>query len=75
MKESGGDKPIGVIIHKETPCVVTLISKKLKCHVFHFILPLFSPTKSENRRNKSFPGWGAGTGTSGREVLGKWVEE
>jgi hypothetical protein len=31
----------------ETPCVTTFISNKQKCH---FILFLFSSTKSENRR-------------------------
>jgi hypothetical protein len=41
MKKIRGDKPVGVIIHiihKETPCVASFISKKLKCHVFHFHL-------------------------------------
>jgi hypothetical protein len=58
MKKIRGGKPIGVIIHiyidyhKETPCIATFISNKLKCHVFHFIFYLFSSTKLENRRVK-----------------------
>jgi hypothetical protein len=42
MKKIRRDKPIGVIIHiymeisKETPCVATFTSNKLKCHVYLF---------------------------------------
>jgi hypothetical protein len=50
------DGPIGAVIHihtwkyhKETPCVATCISNKLKCHVFCFIFSLFSP-KLESRK-------------------------
>jgi hypothetical protein len=35
--------------HKETPCVTSFISNKLKCHVFCFTFSLFSSIKSENR--------------------------
>jgi hypothetical protein len=44
---------------------------KLKCHVFHLIFSLFSPTKSENRKEEQVLPRGR-AGTSGREeVLGK----
>jgi hypothetical protein len=37
-------------ITRKLPVYVTFISNKLKCHLFHFVLSLFSSTKSENRR-------------------------
>jgi hypothetical protein len=56
MKKIKGDKPIGVIIHtymeisQGNSCVATFLSNKQKCHAFHFIFSLLSPTKSEKRR-------------------------
>jgi hypothetical protein len=58
MKKVKGDKQIGVTLHtcpwkyhKETPCVATFISNKLKC-CFSFYLFSFSSTKSKNRKAK-----------------------
>jgi hypothetical protein len=57
MKKIRGAKPIGVMIHtyKEISQGNSLFSylyHKPKCHVFCFICSLFSPTKSENRREE-----------------------
>jgi hypothetical protein len=46
--------------HKETPCVATFISKKLKCHVSHFIVCLFLFYKTEEQEGGTCPPSGEG---------------
>jgi hypothetical protein len=52
MKKIRGDEPIGVIKHtyKETPCIVTFISNKHKCHFFPFFF--YKIREQENRRTE-----------------------
>jgi hypothetical protein len=53
-------------ISQGTPCITTIISNKLKYHVFHFIYSFVSSTKSGNRRAEQvFPGEKAGTNVRG----------
>jgi hypothetical protein len=45
------DESSGVIIHIYVELSQgNSLYHKLKCHDFHFVFSLFSPTKSENRR-------------------------
>jgi hypothetical protein len=57
MKKIRRDKPIGIIIHiyMKIPQANSLCGYLYppKCHVFHFLFSLFSPTKSVNRKAES----------------------
>jgi hypothetical protein len=56
MKKIGGDKSVGIIIHKymeisqENSLCSNVYLKQVKCHAFLFIHSLLSYTKSENRK-------------------------
>jgi hypothetical protein len=57
MKEVKGDKSTRVIIHiymeiSQGNSLCSYYYLELKRHAFYFIISLFSPTKSENRREE-----------------------
>jgi hypothetical protein len=62
MEKIRGDKPTGTRIHiylgiSQGNSLCCYLSFKLKCHVFHFLFSLFSPTKLEIRRAQGGEGW------------------
>jgi hypothetical protein len=78
MKKIRHDKPSGIIIHtymeiSQGNSLYSYFYLKLKCHVFHFILSLFFPTKLENRRAEQVLLRGEGWHQWEGEVLGKGV--
>jgi hypothetical protein len=76
VKKIRGDKPIGDIIHtymeiSQGNSLCSYLYLKLKCHIFHFIFPLFSPTESEIRRAEQVLPRGGGMAPLGRGGVGE----